>query len=108
MAMSASSTALASGRTTRTFLMRRSYFLPASAKALLQVGEQPAVAHHFHQVSGDRLARQGFTSGEIGDFAILERNANSVAVADALGLGAHHRGQAEVCLLYTSPSPRDS
>src|SRR6266850_3367711 len=95
-AMSASWTTLASGRTTRTFLISRSYFLPASAKALLQVREQPAVAHHLHEVRRDRFALQRFTGGEIRDFALLERNPKQVAVADTPRLGAYHRRQAEV------------
>src|SRR5262245_29413751 len=94
--MSASSTPLASGRTTRTFLISRSYLLPASAKALLQVGEQPAVAHHLHEVRRDRLAWQGFTGREVGDLALLESDLEPVAVADALRLSAHHRWQPEV------------
>src|SRR3954470_4972633 len=96
MAMSPSSSALASGRTTRTFLMRRSYFLAASAQALLHVREQSAVAHHLHEVRGDRLALQRVTGREIRDCALLQRNPKQVAVADTPRLGAYHRRQAEV------------
>src|SRR4249920_555166 len=96
MAMSASSIALASGRTTRTFLMRRSYFLPASAKALLQVREQAAVAHHLHQVSGDRLALERLVAVFDVNPACLRIDADGVPVMDPPGLRAHHSGQAEV------------
>src|SRR5436190_24340074 len=94
--MSASSTAPASGRTTRTFLISRSYFLAASAKALLQVREQASVAHHLHEVGANGLALQRFAGREIRDLALLERNPQPVRVADAPRIGAHHRGQAEV------------
>src|SRR5262245_7195695 len=96
IAMSAFWTAAASGRTTRTFRIRRSYFLSSSAKTLLQVREEAAVAHDLHEVRRERLALQPFTGSEIRDLALLERNPKHVAIADAPGLAAHHGRQAEV------------
>src|SRR3954471_17386730 len=96
MAMSASSSALASGRTTRTFLMRRSYFLPASAKALLQVREQPAIADHLHEVRRDRLPLERFVAVFDVNPACLGIDPDSVPVMNSPCVRAHHRGQAEV------------
>src|SRR3954464_5591733 len=96
MAMSASSSALASGRTTRTFLMRRSYFLPASAKALLQVREQPAIAHHVNEGRRDRLALERLVAVFDVNPACLRIDPDSVPVMNSPCLRAHHRGQAEV------------
>src|ERR1043165_9927648 len=96
MPMSPSNGASASGRTTRTFRISRSYFLPASAKPLLQVGEQSAVAHHLHEVRRNRLALQRFTGSEVRDFALFEINSKRVPVADAHRLGTDHSREAEV------------
>src|SRR4051812_38862743 len=96
MAMSPSSSALASGRTTRTFLMRRSYFLAASAKALLQVREQSAVAHHLHEVRGDRLALERLVAVFDVNSACLRIDADGIPVMDPPRFGALHGGQTEV------------
>src|SRR5688572_23603990 len=74
--------------------MRRS--LSRSRKALLQMRDEAAVAHHLEQVRRDRLEGMGQTGGLVHNHGLLEIDLEPVAVADAFRFGAHQRRQAEV------------
>src|SRR5687767_10654398 len=74
--------------------MRRS--LSRSRKALLQMRDEAAVAHHLEQVRRNGFEGMRLPGGLIEQQRFFEVQAEPVAVADALGLCADERRQAEV------------
>src|SRR5687768_16496830 len=74
--------------------MRRS--LSRSRKALLQMRDEAAVAHHLEQVRRNGFEGMRLPGGLIDHQRFFEVQAEPVAIADALGLCADERRQAEV------------
>src|SRR5687767_7951682 len=74
--------------------MRRS--LSRSRKALLQMRDEAAVAHHLEQVRRNGFEGMRLPGGLIDHQRFFEVQAQPVAIADALGLCADERRQAEV------------
>src|SRR6266404_2433380 len=103
MAISASRGALSPGRTTRTFLMSRSYAIGAvlrrsapGSQALFEVREQATVAHDLHEERWYRLRGERLAGGAVLDATGFGVDRHVVARADALRLRADKRRQAKV------------
>src|SRR5882762_10074269 len=103
MAISASRGAFSPGRTTRTFLMSRSYAIAAvlrrsalGSQALFEMREQAAVAHDLHEERRNRLGGKRLAGRAVLDASGFRIDPNLVGCADALRLRADQRRQAEV------------
>src|SRR5688572_7462721 len=74
--------------------MRRS--LSRSRKALLQMRDEAAVAHHLEQVRRNGFEGMRLPGGLVHEQRFFEVQGQPVAIADALGICADQRWQAEV------------
>src|SRR5688500_12171890 len=74
--------------------MRRS--LSRSRKALLQMRDEAAVAHHLEQVRRNGFEGMRLPAGLVDQQRLFKVQAQPVAIADALGICADERRKAEV------------